>query len=143
MAISSRFSVAVHILSLLEVSRGARITSDYIAGSVSTNPVVIRRLMSMLSRAGLVVTTPGVAGATLARPAEQITLLDIYRAVQADEAGGLFTLHEKPNPKCTVGRGIQSTLDASFSRAQSAMERELDSMTLAEIVRDLSCEDPT
>ncbi|AEI44069.1 Rrf2 family transcriptional regulator [Paenibacillus mucilaginosus] len=143
MAISSRFSVAVHILSLLEMSKGTRITSDYIAGSVNTNPVVIRRLMSMLGRAGLVITTPGVAGAALARPPEQITLLDIYRAVQAEEAEGLFTLHEKPNPDCTVGRSIQSTLDASFSRAQAAMERELASMSLAEIIRDLTCEEPT
>ncbi|MCZ8521163.1 MULTISPECIES: Rrf2 family transcriptional regulator [Paenibacillus] len=142
MAISSRFAVAVHILSLLEVNRGERITSDYIAGSVNTNPVVIRRLMSMLSRAGLVVTSAGVPGAVLSREADRITLLDIYRAVQAGEAEGLFSLHEKPNPQCTVGRGIQSTLEIAFSRAQTAMEEELGSVTLAAIVHDMTCGDP-
>lgn len=136
MAANSRFAVAAHILSLLHVSEGSRITSEYIAGSVNTNPVVVRRIMGMLAKAGLVRTSPGVAGASLARPIGEITLLDVYRSVQAED-GALFAIHEHPNPDCPVGRNIQSTLDASFLRAQQAMERELASMTMEEVVLDL------
>ena len=80
---SNRFAVAIHILSLLETNKNGRTTSDMIAGSVNTNPVVIRRIMGLLSKAGLVTTSPGVAGAAITRPVSEITLLDIYRAVQA------------------------------------------------------------
>ncbi|WP_068620804.1 Rrf2 family transcriptional regulator [Paenibacillus tuaregi] len=137
MAISSRFSVAVHILSLLDIEKEGRITSDYIAGSVNTNPVVIRRIMSMLSRAGLVTTSAGVAGAKLARPLEQITLLDVYRAVQVDISDELFSIHSNPNPDCQVGRNIQDTLETAFTRAQNAMEQELSSITMNQVVSDL------
>ncbi|MDF2718835.1 MAG: Rrf2 family transcriptional regulator, partial [Paenibacillus sp.] len=86
MAINSRFAVGVHILSLLEINKEGRNTSEYIAGSVNTNPVVVRRITGMLSKAGLVRTSPGVAGATLARPIEEITLYDVYKAVRDDDA---------------------------------------------------------
>lgn len=137
MAISSRFSVAVHILSLLDLEKEGRITSEFIAGSVNTNPVVIRRIMSMLSRAELVMTSAGVAGARLARPLAEITLLDVYRAVQVDISDELFSIHSNPNPECPVGRNIQSTLESSFTRAQSAMEKELSSITMEQVVSDL------
>lgn len=70
--ISSRFTVAIHILALIEMSEGS-ITSAYIAGSVNTNPVVIRRIMSLLSKAGLIESRPGVTGMKLVRPLESIT----------------------------------------------------------------------
>lgn len=134
MTISSRFAVAIHILSLLETNKTGRNTSDYIAGSVNTNPVVIRRIMGMLNKAGLVVTSPGVAGATLTRSADRITLLDVYRAVQADPREELFAMHEQPNPHCQVGRNIQGALESTFLQAQQAMENELGKVTLEQIV---------
>ncbi|USB32961.1 Rrf2 family transcriptional regulator [Paenibacillus sp. YPG26] len=137
MAISSRVSVAVHILSLLNLEKEGRMTSEFIAGSVNTDPVVISRIISMLSRAKLVATSPDVAGARLARPLEDITLLDVYRAVQVDISDELFSIHGNPNPECTVGRNIQSTLETSFTRAQNAMEKELSSITMEYIVNDL------
>ncbi|WP_405082710.1 Rrf2 family transcriptional regulator [Paenibacillus chitinolyticus] len=141
MTISSRFAVAVHILSLLELNKEGRNTSEYIAGSVNTNPVVIRRITGMLNKAGLTRTSPGVAGAALGRTPAEITLLDIYRAVQADMQDELFAMHENTNPDCPVGKNIQSTLETRFNRAQLAMEQELAGVTLADIVADLApCE---
>ncbi|MBB6669881.1 Rrf2 family transcriptional regulator [Cohnella nanjingensis] len=136
MAANSRFAVAAHVLSLLHIHEGGRITSEYIAGSVNTNPVVVRRIMGMLNKAGLVQTSPGVAGATLARPIDEITLLDVYRAVQPED-GSLFAIHDNPNPDCRVGRNIQVTLDTAFTRAQQAMERELAGMTMEEVCLDI------
>lgn len=137
MTISSRFAVAIHILSLLELNKDGVSTSEYISGSVNTNPVVIRRIMSMLSKAGLANVRPGVAGAKLARDISEITLLDVYRAVHVVEEDGLFSVHEKPNPDCPVGRNIQSSIEPIFSAAQKAMEDALAKVTLQDIVEDI------
>lgn len=136
MRISTRFSVGVHILALLHIARQKHITSDLIAGSVNTNPVVIRRLLSRLKQAGLVDVSPGVAGATLTRDPRDIRLLDVYDAVGA-VAGSLFDTHKTPNPLCPVGAGIQTALEGSLAQAQAAMEQRLAATTLADIVEHI------
>jgi len=141
MTISSRFAVAIHILSLLELNKDGVSTSEYISGSVNTNPVVIRRIMSMLSKAGLANVRPGVAGAKLARDISEITLLDVYRAVHVVEEDGLFSVHEKPNLECPVGRNIQASIEPIFSAAQKAMEDTLAKVTLQDIVEDIGGKD--
>ncbi|MGZ7441548.1 Rrf2 family transcriptional regulator [Paenibacillus sp. TH7-28] len=142
MTISSRFSVAIHILSLLEINKDGVSTSEYISGSVNTNPVVIRRIMSMLNKAGLVEVRPGVAGTRLARKLCDITLLDIYRAVHVVEEDGLFAVHDHPNTDCPVGRNIQAAIEPIFSIAQKAMEKTLEAVTLQDIVEDISANMP-
>lgn len=134
MTISSRFAVAIHALSLLELNKGGINTSDYIAGSVNTNPVVIRRILGMLSKAGIVQVRPGVAGTKLVRLPSELTLLDIYRAVEVVEEDALFSIHEKPNPNCPVGKHIQESIEPVFSAAQTAMEQTLAKVTLQDIV---------
>lgn len=133
---SSRFSVGVHILTLLESEGGGPLSSDYIAGSVNTNPVVIRRLLSVLGRAGLVASQPGVGGgARLARAADKITLRDVYEAIEEPD---LFALHDGPNPKCPVGRHINAALTAHLEDASKAMRRSLDEVTIAAMVRSVT-----
>lgn len=136
MAYNSRFAVAIHTLSLLDSTEG-RITSELIAGSVNTNPVVIRRMISLLTKAGILRTQPGVAGAQLTRSSSEITLLDVYRAVQNDSRDDLFAIHENPNPNCDIGRNIQQELEQVFARAQRAMEGELEQITLRQVTTDL------
>ncbi|WP_166242861.1 Rrf2 family transcriptional regulator [Paenibacillus turpanensis] len=131
--ISTRFSMAVHILSLVAVSPTAECTGDYIAGSVNTNPVVIRRIMGMLKKAGLIEVRPGVGGASLRRSPEQITLLDIYRAVNVIEGDQLFRMHEEPNERCLVGRNIETVLQSEMNEAQAAMEQRLAQTALSEL----------
>lgn len=138
MSISSRFSVAIHILSLLDINKANSNTSEFIASSVNTNPVVIRRIMGMLNRAGLVEVRPGVAGARLARNVSDITLLDIYNAVNVVDEDALFGIHESPNPECMVGRNIQAAIVPLFISAQKAMEKVLQDVTLQDIVQDIS-----
>jgi DNA-binding IscR family transcriptional regulator len=137
LSISSRFAVAVHIISLLEYNKDGRNTSEFIAGSVNTNPVVIRRIMGMLNKAGLVLTSPGVAGASLARPVDEISLLDVYRAVLADSQEDLFSIHQETNPNCMVGRNIQAALESVLTQVQSAMEKKLSTFTMRQIVSEI------
>jgi Rrf2 family protein len=133
---SSRFAFAVHVLALLSLQEGVPLSSEMIAGSVNTNPVLIRRLLSMLAEAGLTTSQLGAGGgALLARLPEDITLLDVYRAV--DDAQ-LFALHrEQPNPACMVGRQIQGVLTGIVGDAQRAMEASLAARTLADVTADV------
>jgi len=124
--------MAVHILSLIAVDSN-ELTGDFIAGSVNTNPVVIRRIMGLLKKAGLVDVRPGVGGASLLKAPEEITLLDIYRAVNLVEDNQLFRIHEDPNMKCLVGRNIESVLQSELNEAQTAMEQRLAQKTLSQL----------
>lgn len=133
--IANRFSIGVHILSLLGAERDAEHTSEWMAGSVGVNPVVVRNVTGMLRRAGLVRTQQGVAGTRLARPLSQVTLLDVYRAVE-DEAS-LFSVHPRPNPKCPVGARIEGTLREVFADAENAMHAKLAETTMEQLVRKL------
>jgi len=134
MKISSRFSIAVHILALLSLSRDAHCTSEWIAGSVGTHPVIIRRILGQLKKAGLVSVRAGSGGASLVRDLGEITLLDVYRAVEVVEEGSLFHIHESPNPSCEVGANIQAVLELILTRAQEAMENVLKGVTMEELV---------
>ena len=92
MQISSRFTIAVHALICIEMFKNDRkVTSDFIASSVNVNPVVIRRLLQQLKKAGIVQVMRGSGGTDTARPIDEITLLDIYNAVECVDEGGLFT----------------------------------------------------
>lgn len=87
----------------------------------------------MLKKAGLVDVRPGVGGASLLKDPDQITLLDIYRAVNATEENQLFRIHEKPNLNCPVGRNIEQALQTELKEAQSAMEQRLAQTTLGKL----------
>lgn len=138
MSISSRFAVGIHILALIEINKDGINTSEYLAGSVNTNPAVIRKIMGMLKKAGLVEVHPGIAGARLAKNVSDITLLDVYKAVNVVQEKELFSVHESPNPVCTVGRNIQDTIVPLFTFAQSALEKTLGNVTLEDVVKDIN-----
>ncbi|SDT11297.1 transcriptional regulator, BadM/Rrf2 family [Paenibacillaceae bacterium GAS479] len=138
--ISSRFSVAVHMLTLIAVSPQA-CTGDFLAGSVNTNPVIIRKLLGMLKKAGLIEVRAGVGGSTLLRSAAEVTLLDVYRAVESAATEGLFSFHEHPNPACPVGRGIESALQAEMRAAQAALEDRLAAVTIADMSGKITAAD--
>jgi Rrf2 family protein len=136
MSKSSRFAVAVHVLTLLAHEEERALTSDYIAGSVNTNPVVIRRVLGLLLRAGFITTTEGAGGGTmLARAAGRITLADVFCAV---EQGEFFVLPPNdPNPLCPVGRCVQTVLGKYLEGFQEAVERAMSKVTVADILSDV------
>lgn len=134
MSTNSRLSVAIHALVLLDDPQEERMTSEYIAGSVSTNPVVIRRLLAQLMNADLVVATKGAGGGyRLARPADRITLWDIYQALRDD---GPFGLHRRPpNARCPVGRNIERHLSRLYDDAEDSMKTVLGATNLRALRR--------
>lgn len=138
MSISSRFAVGIHILTLIELNKEGVTSSEFLASSVNTNPAVIRKLMGMLKKADLIEVQPGIAGAKLAKNLSDITLFDVYKAVNVVQENELFSIHENPNPDCPVGRNIQNTIEPLFAAAQFAMEKVLRRLTLEDVLNDLT-----
>lgn len=137
MQITSRFSSAVHVLVCIETFKDDyKLTSDFLASSVNVNPVVIRRLLQQLKSAGIVKVARGSGGAEIAKPLEDITLLDIYQAVECVEDGNLFHFHENPNQLCPVGKNIHNVLDEKLDSIQKAMEDKMKTISIADIVND-------
>lgn len=135
MSTSVRFAVAVHVLALLATHPDELLTSSHIAGSVNTNPVVVRRLLRLLQRAKLVQVQAGAAGgARLARPARSIDLRTVHAAVEEREA---FAVHGGPNPACPIGRCITGVLESISTEATEAMLSSLSRRTLSDVVGEL------
>ena len=137
MQITSKFTAAVHILTCIDVFGGQmRVTSDFLSGSTGVNAVIVRGVLGQLRNAGIVETRQGSGGAHLAKALDEITLYDIYKAVDCIDDEGLFHFHENPNVDCPVGRNIHKAMDGRLEAAQAALENELKSTTLAQVVAD-------
>ena len=138
MQISSRFTMAIHMFACIDTFTDQKMTSDFMAGSIGTNPVIIRKILQQLKAAGLVEVSRGTGGVTITRPLEQITFLDIYKAVECAPEEQLFHFHENPNPMCPVGKKIHRVLDGRLHEVQRAMEEKLAEMTLADVQQDVA-----
>ena len=137
MQISSRFTLAIHIFACIDTFKSDyKVTSDFLAGSTNVNPVIIRKILGQLKAAGLVEVVRGSGGAFITKPLDKISFLDIYYAVECVENGELFHFHENPNVNCPVGKNIHVVLDDKLLRVQTAMEKELDSITLKDVIQD-------
>jgi len=133
MAANSQFSVAVHVLTMLAGSRDTNLKSDYLAGSVNTNPVVVRRLLGHLSQANLVISQTGANGGTrLSRCPNEINLAEVYKAVTCGE---VFALHGKsPSQDCPVGRNIEAVLCRLQKEIDKSVGEKLSQYTLANVM---------
>jgi Rrf2 family protein len=131
---SSRFAIAVHVLTLMAERGDVPLKSDMVACSVNTNPVVIRRIVCSLQRARIVTSQTGAAGGSrLARTPREITLLEVYKAV---EGGRLLSLHrQRPDPHCSVGMNIESVLSVILREAEDAFEQVLAKLTVEKVLR--------
>ncbi|WP_143307390.1 Rrf2 family transcriptional regulator [Chitinophaga vietnamensis] len=131
---NGRFPISLHILTLLARANGELLSSDYIAGSINCNPVLVRKEISNLRNRGLVESKEGKnGGATLAKPANHIQLSEVYHAVQ--QASLLGNSRNTPNPDCAVGKQINAHLESLYAEIESALVRKLDKLTLADFSR--------
>lgn len=138
MSANSRLTVAVHVLSYLVLASRRHpgpVTSEQIATSVRTNPVVIRRLLGRLRKGGLVRAQRGAnAGWRLTRSPRAISLLDVYNAV---DDGPLFELHASPpNPRCPIGRRLPSTLRQVYGTFEHDLRRQLARTSVDEVLAE-------
>lgn len=135
MQFSSRLSIAVHMLLCIEkFHKERKVTSTFLAESVNVNPVIIRKTMGQLQKAGLVKVEAGIGGATLTMPLKNITLGTVFHAVEPEEM--LFSFHN-PNTECPVGANIHKVLDPHLMMVQQAVEVQLDCVTLADMMKGI------
>lgn len=136
MATNTQFSIAVHLMLALGLNCGKEVTSAQMAESVNTSPSFIRRILAKLSKANLVSTTTGKSGFTsLAKPANEISLLEIYKAVDAPQT---FAIHEYPTQNfCQVSCNIESVMKKVLDKAQKSFETTLGETSLAEVIADI------
>jgi len=137
MAVNIQFSIAVHILAGLACGcdKGG-VTSGRLAESVNTSPSFVRRVLAKLSKAGLAETATGKAGACwLAKRAKDISLLDIYKAVDAPRAFSIHCYDEQKS--CPVSCHIKAALEKALEKTQKAMEKSLAETSLARIVSEM------
>ena len=141
MQITSKFTIGVHIIAALEYFKNDySMTSSFLAGSVGVNPVLIRTIMTELKDAGLIKISQGKTGIALAKPVDEITFYDIYKAVDCIEEKGLFHFHENPNANCTVGRNIHKAMDKRLLNIQASMENEMKNITVGDVYSDIKTE---
>ena len=137
MQITSKFTIAVHVITAIDYFKDhEKVTSNFLAGSVGANPVIVRNVMGNLKEAGIIDISQGKSGITLAKRLDDITFYDIYRAVDSISDEGLFHFHENPNTDCPVGRNIHRSLDGKLMKVQQAMETEMKQITLSDVVED-------
>ena len=134
MQITSRLTMAAHMVCAIDYF-GDRlpVTSTFLAGSLGTSPVMVRTIMGMLKQADIISSSKGKSGITLARPLADISLLDLWRAVDQTEAKSLFHFHEAPCPQCPVGGNIHAALDGHLDAAQRALAEQLAAVSLEEV----------
>lgn len=129
----TRFSSAIHALILIAESEEP-MTSEDIARSVGTNASYIRKIIGSLKKKDIVESRRGISGYTLRLKAEELTLLQIYQAVNETEAVGLFDLHQNPNDRCIVGCHIKPVLTDIFMEMEGAIVHALSGKTLADCI---------
>ncbi|MCQ2574283.1 MAG: Rrf2 family transcriptional regulator [Treponema sp.] len=140
MKLNTNLTVAIHtILCIAYFGETNKVTSDFIAASTGMNPVIIRKILGKLQSASIVETKAGVGGSTITNKLEDISLLDIYKAVseEDDENRSVFNFHLDPNPKCPVGKKIHQILDTPLSNAQKALEEELSKTSVKELLEKI------
>ena len=135
MTTNLRFSVALHILTLLATNGTGLLTSEEIASSVDTNPVVIRRVMASLRQSGLVeFAARGQRRLAADETPASITLCKVFESVREDD---LLSMHAHPNPHCPIGGHIRESLQGVFAEAEKALHSSLSNQTIADVLEDV------
>ena len=141
MQISNRFTIGIHVLTAIEFFKNEHdITSSFLSSSVGVNPVVIRTVMQDLKEAGLIKSSQGKTGISLAVPLSKISFYDVYKALHCIEENELFHFHDNPNLSCPVGRTIHKALDSKLYDIQCAMENKMKEIFVSQVYTDISKE---
>lgn len=135
MKISTKSSIAMHCLIFIaEYGEHTRVTSDLLSKSTGCNPAAIRSILGALQKAGLITIARGVGGAHLAVQPEQVTLWDVYDALEPQGLERMIGVHPAPSPYCPVGRNIAEVLREPYRQIGQAVQRQMQQITLAQML---------
>ena len=138
MQISSKFTIAVHLLAVIDyLGDNEKVTSNILAKSIGSNPVIVRNIMGNLKESGIIDISQGKSGVLLTRKTNEITFYDVYKAVESVKEEGLFHFHENPNPECPIGSNIHKAMDIKLETIQQSIEEEMKKITIADVLSDI------
>ena len=138
MQISSKFTIAVHLLAVIDyLGDNEKVTSNILAKIIGSNPVIVRNVMGNLKESGIIDISQGKRGVLLTRKTNEITFYDVYKAVESVKEEGLFHFHENPNPECPIGSNIHKAMDIKLETIQQSMEEEMKKITIADVLSDI------
>lgn len=137
MRVSTQFPIAVHIMLMVAGFPNQKMTSEIVAESAGVNPVIIRNIFSKLNNAGLLDTKSGRGKTAIMRPADEITLWDIYTAVESEETDEVFKFHQNTSETCVVGSNIYSILSPHLDDAVNTMKNVFFKVTLQSLIEEL------
>lgn len=138
MKVSTQFSLAVHAMLMVAYFPEVKITSEIVAQSAGCNPVIIRNAFAKLKRANLLLTKSGKGKTELARSADEISLWDIYSAIEGSDAEFIFKIHTNTSGICPVGSQICDILRGHLTTATNAMKKELSAVKLSDLKNELA-----
>lgn len=137
MQISIKCSVAVHCLIFIHEAEGiAKVTSNLLAESTGSNPVVIRNILSALKKAGLITVPRGTGGAKLCADPSQITLFQIYSALEPDGLTSIIGIHPCDGRPCPVAQNIRKVLEHPYHQIEDAIKEAMEEITLQSMIDD-------
>ena len=137
MQISIKCSVAVHCLIFIHEAKGiAKVTSNLLAQSTGSNPVVIRNILSALKKAGLIMVPRGTGGAELCADPAQITLYQIYSALEPDGVTSIIGIHPCDGRPCPVAQNIRKVLEPPYHKIEDAVRNAMEEITLQSMIDD-------
>ena len=138
MQITSRFTIAVHIIACIEYFKDIDITSNFLSGSIGANSVIVRTVISYLKKANIIEISQGKSGIKLQKSVNKITFYDIYKALDCiNDDMGLFRFHTNPNMKCPVGKFIHKAMANKLLKIQVSMETEMKKITVSSVMKDI------
>lgn len=137
MQISTKCSIAVHCLIFIHEAKGiVKVTSNLLAESTGSNPVIIRNILSALKKAGLIAVPRGTGGAELCADPSQITLYQIYSALEPDGATSIIGIHPCEGRPCPVAQNIRKVLEPPYHKIEDAVKKAMEEVTLQSMIDD-------
>ena len=134
---NTKFATVIHILTLLAKHQDKWLNSDWIAGSLNINPVIVRKELSVLQEQGWVISRKGKEGGSMLKiPSDRITLADIYQLVKNSDLLGRKNLN--PNPQCPIGKDINRELEALFTETNELVFSSLQHKTLKDFAEQFN-----
>ena len=133
MRVSTQFTVAVHALLMIAYFKDIRVTSEMVAASVGNNPVIIRNIYGKLKRAGILSIQRGTGATALTKPADKITLWDVYQAVETDAVDEMFKFSDTLSGSCPIGSSIRELLLVHLQEAVNLLKDSLSKTTIEEL----------
>lgn len=137
MQISIKCSVAVHCLIFIHEAKGvAKVTSNLLAESTGSNPVIIRNILSALKKAGIITIPRGKGGAELCMDPSQITLYQIYCALETNGVTSIIGIHPCDHRPCPVAQNIRQVLQKPYHKIEDAVQHTMEQITLQSMIDD-------